>query len=111
MVRSSSIYRQCSGLVAYTLLVLCVRQLRYACRPSLTSVYAQSFRCVCTYAGGACVSLHQCIRMGVIFCLQASLHDLFVPRALFSHFWSDLSLLKPETLEQINQGIERNGKQ
>ncbi|MED6125102.1 hypothetical protein PIB30_065336 [Stylosanthes scabra] len=43
--------------------------------------------------------------------LQAFLRDLLVPRALFSHFRSDCSLLNPETLEQTNQGIERNGKQ
>ncbi|MED6227164.1 hypothetical protein PIB30_110812, partial [Stylosanthes scabra] len=59
--------------------------------------------CVRTYAGG-------CVCMGVSFGLQAFLHDLFVPRALFSHFRSDPRLLKPETFEQTNQGIERNEK-
>ncbi|MED6136998.1 hypothetical protein PIB30_060927 [Stylosanthes scabra] len=51
-----------------------------------------------------------CVRIGTGFDLQAFLRDLLVPRALFSHFRSDLSLLNPETLEQTNQGIERNGK-
>ncbi|MED6137818.1 hypothetical protein PIB30_068590 [Stylosanthes scabra] len=59
---------------------------------------------------GACALLLQCVRMGVSFGLQAFLHDLFVPRALFSHFRSDPSLLKPEMLEQTNQGIERKGR-
>ncbi|MED6200560.1 hypothetical protein PIB30_086409 [Stylosanthes scabra] len=47
----------------------------------------------------ACAPLLQCVRMGGSFGLQAFLHDFFVPHALFSHFRSDLSLLKPETLE------------
>ncbi|MED6176169.1 hypothetical protein PIB30_085518 [Stylosanthes scabra] len=50
------------------------------------------------------------IRIGTGFGLQAFLRDLLVPRALFSHFRSDLSLLNPKTLEQTNQGIEWNGK-
>ncbi|MED6151110.1 hypothetical protein PIB30_079149 [Stylosanthes scabra] len=36
--------------------------------------------------------------------------DLFIPLALFSHFRSELCLLKPETLERKHQGIVQNGK-
>ncbi|MED6128461.1 hypothetical protein PIB30_098173 [Stylosanthes scabra] len=50
--------------------------------------------------------MHQASEFG----LQAFLHDFLVPRTLFSHFCSDLSLLNPEILEQTNQGIEQNGK-
>ncbi|MED6140070.1 hypothetical protein PIB30_089669 [Stylosanthes scabra] len=36
--------------------------------------------------------------------------NLLIPLALFSHFRSELCLLKPETLERTHQGIVRNGK-
>ncbi|MED6215414.1 hypothetical protein PIB30_113408, partial [Stylosanthes scabra] len=111
MVWSSSIYRHYSGLDAYALLVLCVyissvmhaAQVWWPCTHRASGAYAPMLE-------GACAPLLQCVRMGVSFDLQAFLHDLFDPRALFSHFRSDLSLLKPETLEQTNQGIEQNGK-
>ncbi|MED6125419.1 hypothetical protein PIB30_068379 [Stylosanthes scabra] len=47
-----------------------------------------------------------CVRIGSRFGLQAFLCNLLVPRALFSHFRSELFLLKPETLERTHQGIE-----
>ncbi|MED6121906.1 hypothetical protein PIB30_034669 [Stylosanthes scabra] len=93
-----------------TVWLMHTHQLRYACHPCLTSVHADSFWCVRTYAGGCVRPLLQCVRMGDSFGLQDFLHDLFFPRALFSNFRSDPSILKPETLEQTNQAIEQNGK-
>ncbi|MED6127731.1 hypothetical protein PIB30_090920 [Stylosanthes scabra] len=49
---------------------------------------------------------HWCVRIG----LSAFLCDLLIPRALFSHFRSELCLLKPEILERTHQGIVRNRK-
>ncbi|MED6151089.1 hypothetical protein PIB30_078918 [Stylosanthes scabra] len=53
----------------------------------------------------------QCVCIGSGFGLQAFLYDLLIPRVHFSHFRSELCLLKPETLERTHQGIVRNGKQ
>ncbi|MED6162669.1 hypothetical protein PIB30_072764 [Stylosanthes scabra] len=53
---------------------------------------------------------HWCVRIGPLgsgFGLQAFLRDLLVPRALFSHFCSELCLSKPETFECTHQGITR----
>ncbi|MED6127720.1 hypothetical protein PIB30_090809 [Stylosanthes scabra] len=50
------------------------------------------------------------VRIDSGFGLQAILRDLLLPRTLFSHFRSELFLLKPETLERTHQGIVRNGK-
>ncbi|MED6123987.1 hypothetical protein PIB30_054781 [Stylosanthes scabra] len=44
-----------------------------------------------------------CVRIGFGFGLQAFLCDLLVPRTLFSHFRSELCLLKPETPEHGSQ--------
>ncbi|MED6127928.1 hypothetical protein PIB30_092725 [Stylosanthes scabra] len=43
-------------------------------------------------------------------CTLALSCNLLVPLALFSHFRSELCLLKPETLERTHQGIVQNGK-
>ncbi|MED6128223.1 hypothetical protein PIB30_095538 [Stylosanthes scabra] len=49
-----------------------------------------------------------CIRIGFGFGLQAFLRDLLIPRALFSHFRSELCSLKPEKLECTHKGIMWN---
>ncbi|MED6164144.1 hypothetical protein PIB30_086857, partial [Stylosanthes scabra] len=52
-----------------------------------------------------------CVRTGPRNALLGFVCDLPIPLALFSHFRSELCLLKPETLERTNQGIVRNAKQ
>ncbi|MED6222470.1 hypothetical protein PIB30_064771 [Stylosanthes scabra] len=56
---------------------------------------------------------HWCVCIGLSgseFGLYAFLCDLLVSRALFSHFRSELCLLKPETLEHTHQGIVKLGE-
>ncbi|MED6183300.1 hypothetical protein PIB30_036661 [Stylosanthes scabra] len=65
-------------------------------------------RCVCIWSGSSLdvtPKSWQCVRIGSGFVLQAFLCDLLVPRALFSHFRSELCLSKPEILERTHQGI------
>ncbi|MED6164885.1 hypothetical protein PIB30_094370, partial [Stylosanthes scabra] len=51
-----------------------------------------------------------CIRTGSRNGLSDFSCDLLIPLALFSHFRSELYLLKTETLERTHQGIVRNRK-
>ncbi|MED6151391.1 hypothetical protein PIB30_082029, partial [Stylosanthes scabra] len=51
-----------------------------------------------------------CVRTGSRNGLLGFVCDLLVPLALFSHFRSELCLLKLETLERTHQGIKWNGK-
>ncbi|MED6108767.1 hypothetical protein PIB30_027318, partial [Stylosanthes scabra] len=60
---------------------------------------------------GAYALAFGCVRAGSRNGLLGFACDLLVPLALFSHFRSELRLLKPETLERTHQGIVRNGKQ
>ncbi|MED6159300.1 hypothetical protein PIB30_041053 [Stylosanthes scabra] len=84
--------------------------------------------CVCTGAFGAyalapistlgvppkAIGAHAltlgCVRIGSKNGLLHFVCNLLVPLALFSHFRSELCLLKPETLERTHQGIVRNRK-
>ncbi|MED6141235.1 hypothetical protein PIB30_101206 [Stylosanthes scabra] len=51
-----------------------------------------------------------CVRTGSRNDLLGFVCNLLVHLDLFSHFHSELCLLKPETLERTHQGIMRNGK-
>ncbi|MED6214391.1 hypothetical protein PIB30_102535, partial [Stylosanthes scabra] len=51
-----------------------------------------------------------CVRIGSRNGLLGFACDLLVSLILFSHFRSEVCLLKPETLERTHQGIVRNGK-
>ncbi|MED6151112.1 hypothetical protein PIB30_079151, partial [Stylosanthes scabra] len=59
---------------------------------------------------GACALALGCVRTGPRNGLLGFACDLLVLLALFSHFRSELFLLKPETLERTHQGIVRNEK-
>ncbi|MED6185618.1 hypothetical protein PIB30_058879 [Stylosanthes scabra] len=60
---------------------------------------------------GAYTLALRCVRTGSRNGLLGFVCDLIVLLALFSHFRSELCLLKPETLEHTHQGIVQNGKQ
>ncbi|MED6149982.1 hypothetical protein PIB30_067784 [Stylosanthes scabra] len=51
-----------------------------------------------------------CVRIGSSNGLLGFACNLLVPLALFSHFRSELRLLKPVILERTHQGIVRNRK-
>ncbi|MED6171739.1 hypothetical protein PIB30_043618 [Stylosanthes scabra] len=52
-----------------------------------------------------------CVRTGSRNGLLGFVCDILVPLTFFSHFHSELFLLKPKTLERTHQGIVQNGKQ
>ncbi|MED6177965.1 hypothetical protein PIB30_103138 [Stylosanthes scabra] len=64
--------------------------------PKAIGAYALALGCVCTGS-----------RNGLL----GFVCDLLVPLTFFSHFRSELCLLKPETLKRTHQGMVRNGKQ